>query len=586
MSKEQNIIKENPTKNDFIRRWFEATIRHLKRRHERHYRDNYFHLWADLLLLGTLIGSLVIAIILFFWQPTPNFLFTIKQSSDNIKSNTIEKFVIDYKNQEADEVNNVVFKLGFPHYFVLKEIGQNGLYNDKDKVFTLGNLKKGASGQIIISGLVRGPINDHQLISAYLTYDYHGFTKEYLLGFNYVLNNSALGLKVKLADKVYDEIKTPASLELTNSSTEVLDNIFVAPNTEAWNVYSEDPTWVDNNFKIDHLNPGETKTLNFLLTNKAGLGERDFSIKVNQLIDDNLNEQTSFDQKITISRPSLLVSFKPTINNSSLPGKLTGNIIIKNQEDTDIKNLSLVISSSNDRVSFSNFSSTNVSVSSSGLISVPNLGANEEKTIFLNVDITRKEVAVNESFYPLITSSYTFNNENFTYTSAAALIKVATNISLHSAAYYYSLQGDQLGIGPLPPQIDIPTTYWVIWEINNLGNDVSNLSMTAKLPLNIAWGEQEVVGSGDLTYNPANRTIAWNVKDISKNGGNYRANFAITLLPSSLDIGTSPTLLTNQGFIAKDSFTDQNISNNLANITTNISEDPLAKGKDKVIPQE
>ena len=60
-------------------------------------------------------------------------------------------------------------------------------------------------------------------------------------------------------------------------------------------------------------------------------------------------------------------------------------------------------------------------------------------------------------------------------------------LNVRSAGYYYSPQGDQLGIGPLPPMVDIQTNYWIFWQIGNFNSDLENFTLTAQLPENIVW---------------------------------------------------------------------------------------------------
>ena len=155
-------------------------------------------------------------------------------------------------------------------------------------------------------------------------------------------------------------------------------------------------------------------------------------------------------------------------------------------------------------------------------------------------------------------------------------------LDVKSAGYYYSPQGDQLGIGPLPPIVDIRTNYWVFWEIGNFNKDIENFVMTAQLPDNVIWTGNKTVLAGKLNFGQMSKRIVWEIDKIEKQGS-YKIGFEIGLIPVQNDIGKILNLLTNIEYQAKDKFS-QEIKNSLNNITTDLIFDNLAKGKAKVIP--
>lgn len=163
-----------------------------------------------------------------------------------------------------------------------------------------------------------------------------------------------------------------------------------------------------------------------------------------------------------------------------------------------------------------------------------------------------------------------------------SVIVEKTILNVKSAGYYYSSQGDQLGIGPLPPIVDIQTNYWVFWEIDDFNKDLENFVMTAQLPENIIWTDNKTVLAGKLNFGQMSKRVVWEIDKIEKQGS-YKIGFEIGLIPVQNDIGKILNLLTDIKYQAKDKFS-QEIKNSLNNITTDLIFDNLAKGKAKVIP--
>ncbi|MBL7053474.1 MAG: hypothetical protein ISS02_02360 [Candidatus Portnoybacteria bacterium] len=165
-----------------------------------------------------------------------------------------------------------------------------------------------------------------------------------------------------------------------------------------------------------------------------------------------------------------------------------------------------------------------------------------------------------------------------------SVIVEKTILDVKSAGYYYSSQGDQLGIGPLPPIVDIQTNYWVFWEIESFNKDLENFVMTAQLPDNVIWTGNKTVLAGKLNFGQMSKQIVWEIDKIEKDG-DYKMGFEIGLIPVRDDIGKILNLLTDIKYQAKDKL-NQEIKNSLNNITTDLIFDNLVKGKAKVVPFE
>ncbi len=170
-------------------------------------------------------------------------------------------------------------------------------------------------------------------------------------------------------------------------------------------------------------------------------------------------------------------------------------------------------------------------------------------------------------------------NQDFTLTNICFLSD--TNIS--AKAFYNSSRGDQLGIGPVPPIAGIPTSYWVFFEVDNLGNDLEDFLISARLPNYATLTDKRTLLVGNYSYNPENRRLIWQVNQINKSGGAYRAGFEIEILPTDDHVGKVLNILENISYRFNDALCGQEISLNLNNLDTDLRDDFINQKQGTVI---
>ncbi len=150
--------------------------------------------------------------------------------------------------------------------------------------------------------------------------------------------------------------------------------------------------------------------------------------------------------------------------------------------------------------------------------------------------------------------------------TAASVIKVVSAPNLVGVVSYNN--GIFKDTGPVPPVSDKATTYTVSLVVQNGSNNVTNAVVTASLPAYISW-LNIVEGNGAVTYNPTTRAITWKAGNIESNKETY-TSFQVSLLPRSLQIGTTPTLISEQRIEATDRFTSTTVRDTSPAITTKI----------------
>ncbi len=555
-------------------------IRFYKARHDRHYKDSYFHFWADMLLAGVLVALISTLAWLLIWQPRPDFMLEARLASARVLSGNSDEFIINYKNDEGYPIQGAVLKLDLPKGFAITSVDPSLKFDTNSNTFNLGDMEAGDKGELRLKGIIQGEIGERQFIGLNLTYQRGHLKKQLLSSIVYHIDSSALELALEIPEASYAGVAFNGTVEVKNAGDAVIENAaLVLPKTD-WEIAPNEAAFGNGVAKLSKLDPGEVRKIPFEATPLGEVGEKDFVVEGGLMIDETLVSQVTITKKVSVGEPVLELS--TSFEQIAYEGKDTVlGLSFKNNGEYALSKLSFSFENKRDTMAVSK-----VSVNDSSFVAVNNSiaysselapGAGENASVTVSFD--RKGNSLNDYLSPSIIVSYQMNGQDFRYSVAVPRLKINSNLSVNSGGYYYGPQGDQLGIGPIPPQVDIPTTYWIIWEANNLGNDIANFEVSADLPANVVWLDQQSLVAGSLSYSPVGRRILWKVDALSQTGGNYRASFAVSIVPRTEDVGKTPDLLTNIGFRGSDLYTGADIVKKLANITTNIESDRKAAGK-------
>lgn len=566
--------------SSFILEKMERLWRRVRERHARHYRDNFFHLWADLLLLGILVGLLIIVIWLMVWQPRPEFILAAHFSEAEVTSGTTQTLIINYENSGQSAVSGASVALRLPPHFTITQAMPAERFDKARTTFILGDIDKGGKGELRIQGFLVCEPDAHQAIEIEAMFQSGAIKKRLLQQFAYKVDASALELTMTAPQSTYRNSEFNIHLSLKNASDMPAQSVsinFPSADIDVWELEGKAS---NNTLSLGDLAPGETREFDASARGK-NLGEGIIRAEASVSSEGTQITQAKALSKIMFTEPDLEInaSLKEKFV-SAISSRANLNINVKNLENEDISDLSFTVLPTRRGVAIGKMDSMSGALArGSSLFGPARLAPGSEAAVSAVIELTRDHVVLNDSTGINISVAYSLHGEQREYVVSAGNLLFSSNFNLSSGGYYYGPQGDQLGVGPLPPVVDIPTTYWIIWQINNLGNDMNDVQLSAELPDSIAWNDQQSVSAGELNFSPVSRRIVWRPGPISAKGGNYRANFAISLVPTAAEVGTTPLLLKNIRMSGTDAFSGEKISKNSAEITTNLEKDPLSGGK-------
>lgn len=552
----------------------------IKKRSEKYYKENIWHLIADIFLV-LLITALILFLFLFNkTKNRDNISLNVKPSSEEIVTGSLITFELGYKSNI--EASNSVVSVSLPENFILESVSPNNLFDATNNSFNLGNLDVNSNGKIKINGLIQGDINDHQTISFNFNCAQcgrNGFNNSYI----YSIEKQAIDLLADVSKNLYLNAEFDGKLLIKNNSNNILENIKINFGNDI-EIKKSDYLIEKGEMIIDNLAAQEEKTIDFIAIPKKE-GEIIVIPKI------NLN---SFEQEFSllgqefsslVKSPSLSLSINSDKKNIVLGEKIKYSINYKNEGAESLKNIQINLISGNPNFSIVSINSDNLKnskINNNSLV-IYDLLPQESGSINLEVLFDQRQVNANQELFLKANLEYQIADQVIKYSLNSEKNKMISQVSALVGVYYYSPQGDQLGVGPLPPAIDMATNYWVFLEFNNSGNDLENFSLTAELPENVYFSDNKRVLDGSLIYGEIGKRLIWEIPEMSGGTNKYRASFEITLIPEENNLGKVLNLLENIKFTVNDKFVGQELSGNLKNLDTNLESDKLSSGKGRVV---
>ncbi len=167
--------------------------------------------------------------------------------------------------------------------------------------------------------------------------------------------------------------------------------------------------------------------------------------------------------------------------------------------------------------------------------------------------------------------------------------KVNSKVSLNAKGYHRETTSDLGNSGPIPPEVNKPTTYTIHWQIINSSNDLEDIRVSAVLPEGIKWtNKHSSVGSGEnLEFNSRINQIVWEIDKIYAGTGHLRPVrelvFQIELTPSLIQVGSRPILINESRLTAIDLFTEKSLKAFSSAIDTSLPDDPTIDFSDSKV---
>lgn len=549
-------------------RWFFALLLSPIHAAELHYQKRYHLQFAharklflfDLFLVAMIFGLAGLTAYWFWYDPTITEKITITVTpyrhdtpgvvAERIQSGEHVTFVIAYHNTSDQNITNATLRLHTPDYYAIETALPANQFATSTLTFALGSIPRGGQGTVEVSGMLYNEPDREDHFIAELNYQpSERLQSETRLGSVFLyMRGSVLQANLELPERLPATSVTMATLTLHNSYHHALPRISVPFPTGTVNVKplkTKAGTTTAAEWQLPGLDPGETVSLPLTVQTNIKT-DTTGSLQITPFIFPNLVgvPQTRLQKTWTVARPNVTIT-GVWENTAAAPGsnqKLT--VLIRNRGTEIVQNISIAIPLP-----------TN-SVDSARWISAGNVGRvnNGVATITHAHDVRLTELVPDaEISVPIIIPIKNFptgaadakinlplrlhaqvaglTSEFDTQTNAPEL-QLGTALRVSGEARYYTADGDQLGRGPLPPQVGKETKYALLLRVTNATAQADNVRLSATLPSGLNWtGKTSVSRGQEINYDPSTRRLTWSALRFP----------ALTELSVFIEVGFTPS---------------------------------------------
>jgi len=158
---------------------------------------------------------------------------------------------------------------------------------------------------------------------------------------------------------------------------------------------------------------------------------------------------------------------------------------------------------------------------------------------------------------------------------------LTTAFELGLAARYYASTGDQLGVGPLPPQVGQSTKYWIQLSLKPTTSDVSDVRVLLSLGKNVRVTGRDALPDGG-SFSESDGSLVWTAPFLAANSQGITASFEIELIPDASQKNSVPVLINSASATATDQRTNSLLESSSSGVDANLPQDEIGKNNGTV----
>ena len=561
----------------------------FKKRYETHYRGKHIHLIIDLVLgaIVLILLGVVLNIWLFSRTKTLNLIdFQVKSVPENLVNGQEAEFTISYTNTTKETLTDVYLILNKAK--TLHEVTYSTPdFDTKTNTLKIGDLAAGAHGEFKIQGFLLGDLGTKQEYLAVINYkNQYGQKRQEFFSQKFEVQTSVAQVNLQLPSRIIATSPFTSTVNLKNSSQINFENLRIKMVWPANFTFlnSELGSATNNLWQIGDFKAGQEKAYTF--NGKQYIREaQKITIKAEVYVDYDKTEYllASLESNAPVDFSKFKLNFSNLGNNQSInPGESADyTVTYTNGENYAITNVEIGL-----EVSGEYADKQPVKLNRNNVPQLSKIEPGQSGSVTLkakaktNIDFSGpRDKGYQLEVRGIASYDDPVEKSRISVESSPTVSIVSSKLSLSSLGLFYTSQGDQLGVGSVPPVVGEYTSYWTIIKVINSNNPIKDLKVTATVPAGIEFTDIYNVTAGDqIVYNSASGQIIWTINNVSAFAGIFNpapeARIQLAITPTAKQAGTSPVLLTNITATATDTLTNAFLSASAKNITTAIFNEP------------
>lgn len=519
-----------------------------------------------------------------------------------ITAGELVTYKITYKNNNRAALSDVKLNFFYPQDAIVSRDGNivSGAVADN---ITIGELKRGESGEKDLAAYVVGDSGNIKTAKATLTFKPRGVNSEFKKDQTLATTITSLAIPITLVatPTVVSGQGTSYLIDYRNQSDQDYNDLrFVIKYPDGFNPisYSPKPTSHTSNqdsWDIAKLakDSGSRITIQGTLTGSEN-ETKNVSVTLQRKLTtpggDMYADFEKVDASSVVASPLLSLNF--TLNDSNdytahLGDSLLYKINFKNNTNSAISGLGLTVRLTGNMYDYS-------TVNSNGffdgrLNTITWNGSNIPELNLLDANgsgVAEFEVRLKDSFsgggakdsFVKVSAHLETSNvpSQLDLERLTADNELVTRISGSPTFSQKLLINDVIfgANGPFPPRVNKKTGFTARWDLVNPSNNITSAQVTAVLGPGVVWENQVRVNGSQVqpTYNSRTSSVTWDLGTLPAGTGvsfpPYETNFLISITPSINQVNQPVTLLKSIHFDGTDSFTGEKISRTIRDTTT------------------
>lgn len=570
----------------------------------RHYHRKYHGIYNhakqlfifDLGLLALSIFMMVTGIFFFIWKPgiAEKVPVQISVGESRIKSGDEMRITVDYSNNSKVTVKSPTLSLRLPTGFVVDRTKTpENIFSDN--TFPLKDLPPGGKGTVEVYGTNWANVGDEERLFATLSFKQENKSYEeqsigtYLLS----LSDSVLSGNIIVATSSFANKELPVKYILKNDGENDISGITI--------ISSPQTIKMNENVNIT-LKPGEEKILTGTVVTPKNSNKILLSLTPSVLINRQIFKQKTSGAMVNLYEPLITIRSRFPSSPAFAEAKMNLPLEItwKNDDGVSLKNQRIRVSPTPGTVDYtSTLRDNRITRSGNDLIidersrTLLGTGSSSGETFTLNLKLaptfSLNESQTNFTVQPVFEAEMDgISDQTYSIFGNTISMPFLTEAKLYSEARYYTDDGDQLGRGPLPPEVGETTKYWIFTTLSNTTNPLESAKLTISLAPGVQFtGKQSVSLGPQLKYDSSARTISWQLPyDLIPAFSQTGIYFEVAVTPTSDQVGKTIPLVNEAVFTAKDSRINKDLKLRNSAITNRLGESDLGaeRGASVVFP--
>lgn len=497
---------------------------------------------------------------------------------EKVASGDVVQVEIAYTNNKTVDIDSGTVEVFYPDGFRFYEASVDPV-DSRQRIWDVGTVAAGTGGKIRITGQLVGEADSQKQFRVNLTYQPSNFSHDFQTSAEATtqITTSIVDASVEVAEQVQSGQEFSYTVKYANASAAELNDVqisLVYPENFSYVSSSEEPSISDNTWRIGTLLPKEEKELTvngYLDASSGSTHEFIFQLGVLEL-DNSFNVQVEKNSLVIVVNPELELSLTaPDLIEAGEDVPVT--VTIKNSADVEINDFQVGLTFSGglfdeEEHIFDTIDTVSAFDEVELTYSVPtNTPGNKAKQQQLEVVATVLSAKVEGQ-------DVEFSEQ------PEKVIQVSGDLNVTAEGRYFDENLSKIGSGPLPPVVGEETTFVIEWSVATTLNPYENVSVSTSLPADVEWQS----ASGDVAYDSDSRKVVWNLGDVAARM-NDSVSFEVSIVPKASDVDGLKVLTETTVVTGRDTFTGEQVSDELQRINSNISTDEGGAGKGIVVAE-